>query len=162
MVAEPLVIEFDEDNRAPVVSRMLAMADARQGWVNFTPGLDMDYPPPARSALVNLFGARGPDVPLATWTPPSRGDREPSTVGIQHAQGPKVADRLAGLGLAIPEGWRTLQDHPKRGLVCAVPTIGADDADELDGVLDWLLHATGALCPLPRTGEWRALCYRAI
>jgi hypothetical protein len=26
-------------------------------------------------------------------------------------------------------------------------------------VLDWLLRATGALCPVPRTGEWRAYCY---
>jgi hypothetical protein len=26
-------------------------------------------------------------------------------------------------------------------------------------VLDWLLRATGVLCPVPRTGEWRAYCY---
>jgi hypothetical protein len=30
---------------------------------------------------------------------------------------------------------------------------------ELDAVLDWLLRAAGALCPVPRTGEWRAYCY---
>ena len=51
-----------------------------------------------------------------------------------------------------------LQDHPKRGLVL-VPTAGDHRRDELDTVLDWLLRATGALCPVRRTGEWRALVY---
>ena len=160
MVAEPLVIEFDENHRAPVVKRMVTMAENRQGWVNLTPGLDVDVPPPPRSMLTNVFGARGPEVPLGTWAAAAKGDREPSTVGIHHGQGPKATDRLAADGLAVPESWRLLQDHPKRGFVCAVPaTI---DATELDTVLDWLLRATGLLCPVPRTGEWRALCYRAI
>lgn len=160
MVAEPLVIEFSEEHRASVVKRMEAMTAARQGWVNFTPGLDVDFPPPQRTVLAGLFGARGPDVPLATWAPPSKGDREPATAGIQHGQGPRIAARLAELGLAVPEGWRMLQDHPKRGLVCAVPA--SNSPAELDAMLDWLLRAAGALCPIPRTGEWRALCYRAI
>jgi hypothetical protein len=160
MVAEPLVIEFDERYRDPVVARMTLMAGNRQGWVNLTPGLDVDVPPPTRSTLANIFGARGPDVPLGTWAAPTRNDREPSTVGIHHGRGPKVVQRLASEGLALPDGWRILQDHPKRGLVCAVPAT--TDQAELDSVLDWLLRATGALCPIPRTGEWRALCYRAI
>jgi hypothetical protein len=37
----------------------------------------------------------------------------------------------------------------------AVPT----DEAALDAVLDWLLRAAGALCPVRRTGEWRAYCY---
>jgi hypothetical protein len=160
MVAEPLVIEFDEQHRRAVVGRMVTMAGNRQGWVNLTPGLDVDVPPPQRSVLANLFGARGPDVPLATWAAQTRSDREPSTVGIHHGRGPKAAQRLAAEGLVLPDGWRLLQDHPKRGFVCAVPTT--TDEAELDGVLDWLLRATGSLCPIPRTGEWRALCYRAI
>lgn len=160
MVTEPLVIEFDEQHRGPVVARMAAMAGNRQGWVNLTPGLDVDFPPAQRSVLANLFGARGPDVPLATWASPAKGDREPSTVGIQHGQGPRIVGRLAEAGLSVPESWRLLQDHPKRGLVYAVPAT-VDEA-ELDSVLDWLLRAAGTLCPIPRTGEWRALCYRAI
>jgi hypothetical protein len=160
MVAEPLVIEFDERHRAPVVARMAVMAANREGWINFTPGLDVDVAPPPRSALANLLGARGPDVPLATWAAGARNDREPSTVGIHHGQGPKAARRLADSALAVPDGWRVLQDHPKRGFVCAVPA--STDPDDLDAVLDWLLRATGVLCPIPRTGEWRALCYRAI
>jgi hypothetical protein len=157
MVAEPLVIEFHEDHREPVVTRMLAMVEARSGWVNLTPGLDVDIPPPPRSLFASLVGARGPEVPLATWAPPAKGDREPSTIGIQHARGPKVAHRLAELGYPVPDSWRTLQDHPKRGLVCAVPAT--HDAANLDGVLRWLLRSTGVLCAIPRTGEWRALVY---
>ena len=65
---------------------------------------------------------------------------------------------LAERNVAVPLGWRRLQDHPKRGLVLA-PTP-ATTPEELDAVLDWLLRATGALCPVRRTGEWRALVYR--
>jgi hypothetical protein len=160
MVAEPLVIEFEETHREPVVKRMAIMATAQQGWVNLSPGLDVDMPPQPRSAFSSLFGARGPAVPLGTWSAPSRNGRQPATIGIQHGQGPKVLDQLGEAGITLPAEWRRLQDHPRRGLVCAVPA-GTEPAD-LDGVLDWLLRATGYLCPLPRTGEWRALCYRAI
>jgi hypothetical protein len=161
MVAEPLVVEFHEDERGAVVQRMVVMATKREGWANFTPGLDVDFPPPPRPALSGLFTARGPDVPLGTWSPPDRpSERDPATVGIQHGQGPRALERLVAEGLALPEGWRRLQDHPRRGLVLAVPH--STDPGDLDATLDWLLRATGLLCPIPRTGEWRALCYRAI
>jgi hypothetical protein len=161
MVAEPLMIEFDEGERSAVVQRMVVMATKREGWANFTPGLDVDFPPPSRPALTGLFTSRGPDVPLATWSPPDRpSEREPAKIGIQHPRGPKAVEWLAGEGIAVPEGWRRLQDHPRRGLVLAVPH--STDPVELDATLDWLLRATGKLCPIRRTGEWRALCYRAI
>jgi hypothetical protein len=160
MVAEPLVIEFDESHRDAVVTRMAKMAAARQGWVNLSPGLAVDTPPLPRSALGSLFSARGPAVPLGTWSAPGRSGRDPSTIGIQHGQGPRVLQQLDEAGLGLPEGWRRLQDHPRRGLVCVVPA--SDDPEDLDAVLGWLLQATGWLCPLPRTGEWRAICYRAI
>lgn len=157
MVAEPLVIEFHETRRAPVVQHMVELATNRKGWINLSPGLDLDEPPPQRTALAGLIGARGPDVPLGTWTAPTNKAREPSTVGIHHAHGPKVVARLDELRLPVRTGWRVLQDHPKRGLVCAVPAT--TDATELDMVLEWLVKATGALCRFPRTGEWRAMVY---
>lgn len=159
MVAEPLTVEFHESHRRAMVRRMAAMAMASKGWVNFTPGLDVDVPPPPRPALGSLFSGRGPEVPLATWSP-GNGKREPSTVGIEHGRGPRTLDQLADAGIDLPAGWRKLQDHPKRGLVCAVPSTG--DEGELDRLLEWLLRATGTLCPIRRTGEWRALCYNAI
>lgn len=157
MVAEPLVVEFDETRRTPVVEHMVELAASRRGWINFTPGLDVDEPPPQRSALANLIGARGPDVPLATWTAPGKKARDASTIGIHHAQGPKIVRHLDDQRIPVLDGWRVLQDHPKRGLVCAVPTT--TDPTQLDIILEWLLRATGALCRVRRTGEWRALVY---
>lgn len=136
---------------------MLAMAARGEGWINLSPGLDVDEPPPPRSGLASLFGARGPVVPLATWAPAH--GRNPATVGIHHGEGPRAIALLIDRGLPLPEGWRRLQDHPKRGLVLA-PTPASTPA-ELDAVLEWLLRATGALCPVRRTGEWRAYCYGA-
>lgn len=155
MVAEPLVVEFHEDERDAVVAHMVEMASGRGGWINLTPGLDVDEPPPPRSALAGLFTGRGPDVPLATWTPAAK--RDPSTVGIQHGRGPKVLEQLHEMGVEFPEGWRRLSDHAKHGAVIAIPTT--TDPEALDATLDWLLRATGLLCPIRRTGEWRALCH---
>lgn len=151
---EPVVVEFNEHRREPVVSRMEVMAKAGAGWINFSPGLDVDEPPPERTALGSLLAARGPTVPLATWVPAQ--GRDPASAGIQHAQGIRTAAMLAERGVPVPEGWRVRQDHPRRGLV-VVPL--PPDADDLDGTLDWLLRAAGALCPVRRTGEWRAYCY---
>jgi hypothetical protein len=153
--SEPIVVTFTEHDRSPVVERMRVMAETRTGWINVSPGLDVDVPPPPRSALGALIGGRGPTVPLATWMP-ARG-RDPSTVGIEHGQGPRAIDQLADRGVALPDGWRKLQDHAKRGLV-VVPPAGTA-APQLDAVLDWVLRAAAALCPVRRTGEWRAYCY---
>lgn len=115
-------------------------------FVNLRPGVDEEEVPP-RSALGNLLGARGPDVPLATWTP--------GEVGLQHATGPKVLERLAEHGHPIPEGWRRITDHPKRGAVLEPPS----DADPAE-VLRWLARAAEMLCPLPVTGPWQATVHR--
>ena len=115
----------------------------------------IDVPPPTRSGLAALLGSRGPTVPLGTWSPAHR--RDPATVGIHHGEGTKAVAQLAERGVLLPDGWRRLQDHPKRGLVL-VPTPAASAA-VLDVVLAWLLRATGALCPVRRTGEWRAYVY---
>jgi hypothetical protein len=157
MALDPLVIEFHEDQRGPIVERMVPMAAEGRGWLNVSPGLDVEpeQAPPPRSALGSIFSGRGPTVPLGTWTPAQR--RDPATVGIEHGEGPKAVHMLAEWGAPVPEGWRVMQDHPKRGLVVAPPP--ATSADDLDAVLAWLLRAAGALCSWPRTGEWRALCY---
>jgi hypothetical protein len=155
MVAEPVVVEFRESRRDSVVRHMVAMAEAGGGWINFSPGLDLDVPPPPTSPLTSLFSSRGPTVPLATWM--AAHGRDPATAGIQHPGGPGARAQLAELGAPVPDAWRVVQDHPRRGLV-VVPPPGIS-ATELDMVLAWLLTATGALCPWPRTGEWRALCH---
>ena len=152
---EPVVVEFHEKRREPVVARMVAMADTGAGWINFSPGLDVDEPPPERTALSALLAARGPTVPLATWAPAQ--GREPASLGIQHAQGPKTVRILADRGVQLPDGWRIRQDHPRRGLVVVPAEATGEEA--LDAALEWLLTATAALCPVRRSGEWRAYCY---
>jgi len=74
-----------------------------------------------------------------------------TTVGLQHASGPRVAVRLRDLGAPLPDGWRITQDHPRRGLVAQVPA----DADDR-AVIDWLLRAAVLVCTVPVTGRWSA------
>ena len=154
-VPEPVVVEFPEDERAEVLRRMAKLSDAGAGWINFSPGLNVEEPPAPSTTLGMLLASRGPTVPLATWVPAQ--GREPSTAGIEHSQGPRVVRTLAERGVPVPEGWRVAQDHPRRGLV-VVPAPGVGD-EALDTVLGWLLRAAAVLCPLPRSGRWRADCY---
>ena len=72
------------------------------------------------------------------------GTAKPTTVGLQHASGPRVAWRLRDLGCPLPDGWRITQDHPRRGLVAQVPA----DADNR-AVIDWLLRAATLVCTVP-------------
>ncbi len=115
-------------------------------FVNIRPTVDEEQVPP-RSPIGSLFTARGPVVPLATWTP--------DEVGFQHGTGTKAIERLAELGHPMPEGWRKVTDHPKRGVVLRPPL----DADPLD-VLRWLVITTDVLCPLPVIGPWEAVVHR--
>jgi hypothetical protein len=56
--------------------------------------------------------------------------------------------------VALPEGWRWTQDHPRRGLVVRTP-VGTPHAVQLQ----WLIEAGTALSKLRLTGDWRALVY---
>ncbi len=49
-----------------------------------------------------------------------------------------------------------MQDHPRRGLVLAVP----DDAPHA-AIVEWLVEAGTALCPIPLSGWWRAAIHRS-
>jgi hypothetical protein len=127
------------------VSSLVGRLDGAS-FVNLQPGVDdAEVPPP--SVLGSWFSARGPVVPLATWTP--------EEIGVQHGAGPKALDRLADAGHPVPDSWRRVADHPKRGLVLRPPP-GEDPAV----VLRWLVRAAELLCPLEITGPWRATVHR--
>ncbi len=155
---EPEHVEITAADPGAVVEVMAEMALAHRGWINFQPAVLVDDAPPPPSPLAGLVSGRGPEVPLATWTPGElrRGRSEPPTIGLQHGSGPGARARLADHGRGVPEGWVVLQDHSKRGLVVAVPPA-VPHAE----VLAWLLGAAGVLATVPLTGRWRAAVYRA-
>lgn len=156
-LAAPDYVEgITADRLGPVLDRMARLARDHVGWVNFEPAvLDEDIPPD-KSGIFSLFSGRGPEVPLATWTPGEarRNRTEPPTIGILHGSGPRARARLEEAGCPVPEGWVVMQDSPKKGLVVAVPpAVGNGE------VVAWLLGAATALSRVPLTGRWRAAFY---
>jgi hypothetical protein len=111
-------------------------------FVNLHPGVDADEVPPD-SPWGGLFSNRGPLVPLATWTP--------GEIGLQHSAGTRAVRFLAGKGVAVPEEWYVVSDHPRRGLVLRTYQSPPEET------LRWLVRAATAACPLPITGPWHAL-----
>ena len=155
-MTEVSLIEFTPDDIGEVVSAMAELADG-SGWLTLDPEFDERFPPPTRTLWGRLMSGRGPYVPRATWVPADTDRRrpEPVSVGILHATGPKAVDRLADVGIEVPEGWRVAADHPKRGLVLYVPIDVSDD-----GIVDWTCRASKALTKIPLTGQWRAAVHR--
>ena len=149
--SRPEEIEFSADRTDDVVARMQTVAVSGSGWINLRPVVDPeDEPEPP--GLFAIFGGSPHKVPLATWMPGrAREEADPpeTTVGLQHAAGPRVARRLAEAGLPLPDGWRVTQDHPRRGLVAKVPP--GDEA----AVLAWMLRACRTVTAVPLTERWR-------
>ena len=155
MARPPDVIEFDDGDTAAIVTLMDELAGG-QGWINFEPVVDPERLPPRGSALFGIFSSRGPIVPLCTWTPAGLSKRETYvSLGVQHPTGTKAVARLSERGVEVDEGWRVLRDSPKGGLVVAAPPIESNER-----LLDWLLRAGRALCPVDNHGRWVALVYR--
>ena len=149
------VVTFQVDAVEPVLEVMASLTPAA-GWLTLQPAFDAEsMPPPRRSG--GFFTARGPFVPVASWVPGERTRQgvDYVAIGIQHGAGGAVVDWLGERGLAVPDGWEVLDDHPGRGLVIAVPPAG-----ERAEVLRWLLDAGDLLCPVQLTGEWRAIVHR--
>lgn len=132
-----LVVELPGGDVAPLLEHLAGAVFA-----NLHPGVDAEQVP-ARSSLTNLFGNRGPMVPLATWTP--------EEIGLQHMAGQRVTRFLADKGVPVPEGWYVVSDHPKRGLVVRPYDATPEDA------LRWLVRAATVTCPLEITGPWHAV-----
>ena len=157
MTSEPQYVEFQPDRVDDIVAAMEAVDGAGAGWVNFEPAVDAEDVAAAGSATFALFSARGPIVPLATWTPARtqrRGRREPAMIGLQHPAGSKAKPLLVELGHPVPDGWIVVQDHVRKGLVVNLPA-GVAPAD----ALGWLLRAARLLSSIPLAGGWRATIY---
>ena len=145
-------IEFDLEDLDDVLDAMARFTEHHNGWINLQPNIDPADAPPAPSLIAQLFRSSAPDIALATWTPPTAKRPDgPQTIGVQHRLGNRLIPILDDLGVARHEGWRRIQDSPRRGLVAEIP---ADVAHQL--VLEWLMHITVAVTAAPSTGSWIA------
>lgn len=157
MRAEPEYLSFGPDAVGEVTAVMDSITEAHSGWINFEPVVEPELLPAEGSPMFSVFSARGPAVPLGTWTPPSvprRGRPEPAMIGLQHPAGTRAKSRLADCGHAVPQGWVVTQDHARKGLVVALPpdVVHAD-------VVTWLIGAATTLCAIPLRGGWRAAVF---
>ncbi len=157
--ARPAELEFVARDDPELLAYMSSIEAGGTGWINVEPLIAEDQEPPPPGPFAFLGGSTH-KVPIVTWMPGKRagdGTVKPTTVGLQHATGPRVASRLRDLGLPLPEGWRITQDHPRRGLVAMVP--GEEDNA---AVVNWLLLAATALCQVPSTGRWLASVHAGL
>lgn len=152
MSPPPELVEFWPSDTAVVVAAISEMTAAQRGWITLQPGVRPEDAPPPRSLFGALFSGTGPPVPVCTWVAPEAAQKPPhAELGILHQAGPKAVRTLTEAGVAVPDGWVVLADHPRRGLVIAVhPDSAAGE------VLDWLLRAGQALSRVPLTGAWQA------
>ena len=147
------VVEFHRSDPSVLSPRFDAIdREGGGGWINIGPALrgeDWDVVP-QRSGLAAWFSGRGPAVPMATWTPESRGEKAvPAQIGISHGTGPNAMDRLEAKGVVLPPGWTKKQDHAKHGIVAELPP-GADPAV----VVGWLIDAMAILSALVDTDDY--------
>lgn len=151
------VFDVRGDARTDLLAALTTLVADESGWVNVAPLLAREDLPP-RHLITALFSAKGPLLPVATFVPGTRGRAGqvgPSSLGLQHPEGRKVAAVLRARGVTPPDGYRVVSDNPRRGLV-----LEAQGPGELAEVADWLLVATGAVCPSDFDGWWRAMVFR--
>ena len=79
----------------------------------------------------------------------------PAQIGLEHGTGPKALERLAEIGVGLPERWVTRQDHAKHGIVAELP---ADEDPSV--VITWLIVAATVLRTVVEPGEhWIAVVH---
>lgn len=155
MALDRRLIEFDRGDTSEVER---CLADLAEGaWINIEPIVDEDDLADLRERtphpLLRIFSAKGRPIPFATVVL----EHDDLAVGLEHARGARVVRELADLGIRAPSSWQQQQDHPKRGVVYAVPR---DEAPIT--VLSWLLDAATALSDVPIRGRWSAVVARRV
>ena len=154
-----LEIPFTVDDVEPAVGPVREVIASGRGWVNLAPDVEPGTEPPRRNLFASIFSSRGPILPLATISPAA--DRRDGhegladlALGLQHAGGPRALETLASLGHPLPERWRKVSDHPRRGLVVSAP--GTDDPHQL---VRWLVGAGELLTQVELDEGWVARVY---
>lgn len=155
-MSTPSKLVVDVNSPEVIAERMAALIDSERGWINVLPEIPEDVPVPPTPSAFAVFSKRGPVVPMATWTAPTRGGRrsEPAQVGVQHGIARPVAKRLVGTSAEIPADWRRLTDHARRGLVVLPPPSETPLA-----IASWIFAVLEELCIPPHTTFFEAFVY---
>ncbi len=180
-------LDFTPDALEPVLDQMRAIGRARDGWINVRPIPLSDKTdeqltrftstPPV--APVGLFARWRLVLIEGTWVPGKLGRNgvEDASVGLSHPAGRFAIRQLRDAGVPLPDTWRVVVDHARRGLVLSVPDhpgsgpteswtgssagpATSDASAAVEVVLGWLLAAGAALGPDQVTGRWRAELHR--
>jgi len=150
--ADKTVLELDEGDLGELVGALRSL-EVVDGWVNLTPGVPTEFAPEDRSLFSWLAGGAAPTAPLATWMPDPPASSKAGIVGVLHARGRLHREGIAGLA-SIPAGWRSKQDHARRGLLFEVPTTTPEEMAEI------LVAVVDELSTLPTTGRYLAEVFR--
>jgi hypothetical protein len=158
------LVDFTAEDVGDVLAEMDQIGRFRNGWVNVHPRAEEDpaefmtefAPTPVPSPL-GVFGRRRPIRVEGTWIPgrSSKRGEEPASVGLEHPAGRFAARQLRDAGCPVPEGWKVVVDHARRGLVLSAPS-GPDPTVDHELVLSWLLRAATLLSAEPLSGNWQA------
>lgn len=157
-----------EGSTGELIDRMRSIDRVGNGWVNIRPRPE-DDPEPSMADLaptpppspLGLLARRRVVTIEGTWVPGRLGRKapEPASVGLEHPAGRFAVRQLREGGLALPERWKVVTDHARRGLVLSVPPSGPSDderTDDLREIVDWLVHAAAILAPEQVSGRWQA------
>lgn len=157
MADPPQFVDFTLTDRATLLTVMRSLQADQDGWINLAPSLAPEQVPDPPSAITRIFGPRGPDIPFGTWVPGvgPAGRVPPTSIGLQHGAGAKAIWQLRDHGILVPDTWKVLADHGRRGIVIEVPAaVGPEPA------LEWLVRAAVALTAIPLPDDWRAAVHR--
>ena len=142
-----LVVAFDRFAPTALVEAIAERVSQGTGWINAHPSIDeVDQRALGRPSF---FAARGPTIPLGTFVVGSGVNAH--QLGLEHAGGRSAMQTLQQAGVKLPAGARLVQDHPRRGLIVALPA----DVDPA-AVTALLLEAAVHLTPIPLPQRWFA------
>ncbi len=146
-------LRFAQEDPAEIVQRAADLAETHAGWITLRPEVRETRETEPIGVFAALLADTRFEIPLCSWVvgPLSRKGPRPFSLGVQHSTGTHAVDRLADRGVNLGAGWRTVQDHPRRGLVVEVP-----HTSPVGTMIPWLLHAGRVLAKLEVTGRWDA------
>lgn len=143
------LLEFAGEIPDELVRAFEGLLAAGSGWVNLVP----EVIEPDDVARVSLLGRHGPTA-MGTVMAAHGWRRKRIRLGVMHPQGRITPKELTKLGLAIPEGWRLISSHARKGMVLE-PLAQAGVRE----VLGWTKELCLALCVMETTGKVRAEIY---